>query len=386
MNSRRPSRLPSRPKIGLDFSRLDHASVGAGQYRYAVDLMRGLAALSPRADFVVFGSRPQPVPELQPLFQSSAWSYCQFTCSRGRAAWLRDQFLYRRVLRRERIDLLHALQEVVPVLGSWHLVTTCYDAIFDLFPEYAAIAQSRLHRLFRWAVRRRAACAICISQCTADDVARLWGVPHEKLAVIYLATEMKPAQASEPSIAGPFLLSPYNLEPRKNLDGLLSAFAVLRSQFPELKLVLYGRAAVTADREKRFHSQLRRLFIENGVVLTGFVSDQQLAALFSRCELFVFPSVYEGFGLPVLEAMACGACVVAHNDSAMAEVTGDAGLLLDMRSSEQLAAALAALLRDSDRIAALRRAALARAAPFTIEKMARETLAIYERVLGLPLR
>ena len=83
-------RPPARPKIGLDFSRLDHASVGAGQYRYAVDLMRGLAALNPRADFVVFGSRAEPVPELRPLFQTTAWSYRQFAYSTGRAAWLRD--------------------------------------------------------------------------------------------------------------------------------------------------------------------------------------------------------------------------------------------------------------------------------------------------------
>jgi glycosyltransferase involved in cell wall biosynthesis len=371
----------ARPRIAIDFSRLDHASLGAGQYRYAVDLLLGLSELRPAADFVVLGSRPAPVPELAPLFAAGGWDYRQLELATGRGAWLRDQFAFRRALQRERIALLHSLQSPVPVLAPCPVVVTVHDAIYDLFPEYETVSRSREHRLFRWAVRRRAARAICISQATANDIASLWRVLHAKLDVIHHGTAMKAAPGAKVPVF-PFLLSPYNLEPRKNLSALISALKLLAPEFRDLKLVLYGRAAITPEREQQFRSEIRAAGIEDRIVLTGLVDDPALAALYTHCAAFVFPSLYEGFGLPLLEAMACGACVVAHNESAMAEIAGNAGILLDMRSPQQLAVAVSSLLRDPEKTAQLRRAALARSADFTVERMARATLAVYSRVLG----
>src|SRR5205807_8100889 len=126
-------------------------------------------------------------------------------------------------------------------------------------------------------------------------------------------------------------------------------------------------------REQAFAQQIRELSLEKSVVLAGPVPDQQLASLYRRATVFVFPSLYEGFGLPVLEAMAVGACVVARGASAMAEIVGDAGLCLEMRDPAQLAAGIAGLLHDSRRRLQLAAAARNRAAQFTINRMAHLT-------------
>jgi glycosyltransferase involved in cell wall biosynthesis len=182
----------------------------------------------------------------------------------------------------------------------------------------------------------------------------------------------------------PLLVAPYNLEPRKNLDALLAAVARLKEQTPGLMLALYGRAAVDDEREARFRARVSELRLDGAVSLTGFLEDPELAGLMERAEVFVFPSLYEGFGLPVLEAMTRGACVVARGESAMAEVVGDAGVLVETADPEQLAGALGALLRDPARRGRLGARARARAADWTTERMARETLACYERALRGP--
>jgi glycosyltransferase involved in cell wall biosynthesis len=130
-----------------------------------------------------------------------------------------------------------------------------------------------------------------------------------------------------------------------------------------------------------FLGDVRRLGIEDHVVRTGFLNDNDLAWLYRRATVFVFPSLYEGFGLPVLEAMAAGACVVVRNASAMAEVVGDAGVLVETKDAEKLAGALAALLESPSRRDCLGRAARDRAERFTVRRMAELTLEIYLKSL-----
>ena len=179
-----------------------------------------------------------------------------------------------------------------------------------------------------------------------------------------------------------FVLSPYNLKPRKNLRSLLLAAAEVRKAHSDLKLVLYGRAAVTPAREEAFQAAVREVGLGDAIVLTDFISDESLAWLYRVSTLFVFPTLYEGFGIPVLEAMAAGACVVTRNQSAMAEILGDAGVQVETNDPPQLAAAMAALLNDVARRGELARAARMRAARFSPDAMARGTLAAYARAFG----
>jgi glycosyltransferase involved in cell wall biosynthesis len=367
------------PRVAIDFRWLDGLSLCNGQYRYAVDLMRGLAASRPAMQFVVLGSKPEPVSEIAGIFSDrEQWEYRFLPRIHGKASVYREQALYRRLLPELHLDLFHALHSFVPLFASTPVVETVYDMMLELFPEYAGIARSREYRLHRWAFRRFVSRAIAISQATASDLNRLWDFPAEKTDVVYLSASKQPLASGRPLKGPPILLSPYNLEPRKNLPRLLDAAAKLRKSGIEFRLVLFGMAAVSEQRENEFRSRVRGLGLSNCIEFTGRVSDQRLAELYASGSVFVFPSLYEGFGLPVLEAMNCGACVIAHNDSAMCEVLGNAGWLVDMRSADAICGAISAALNSP----AMGVRAAQRATMFTRERMAHQTLNVYAKVMS----
>jgi len=383
------------PLIALDFSSLDHLTLLNGQYRYCVNLVRGLARLKPVANFVLLGSRREPAAELRSVIrdEKGCWSYRQLLHHRGRGRFWRDQFLYARALRQLRPSLYHSLDGVVPLFSPCPIVTTQHDLMVELFPEYGKVRNSPAYRMNRWAVGHVAKRSICISATTASDLCRFCGVARDRIDVVMHGTEY--LSVAEPggenslregevmSGSWPLVLSPYNLEPRKNLITLLHAVARLRHRYPHLLLALFGHAAVTPEREQGFGRSVTELELEGAVQRTGALDDTILRRLYQQCTLFVFPSLYEGFGLPVLEAMACGACVIARGASAMAEVVGDAGMLVETRDPDLLADAIALLLDDSCARQQLRAAASGRASSFTIERMARLTYRSYCAALGI---
>jgi glycosyltransferase involved in cell wall biosynthesis len=384
--------LTTVPRVALDLGGLDALSLGNGQYRYLVDLVRGLGRLRPPFRFLVLGVRPSPPPLLAPLFitEPQTWRYLPFLRSIGRGSFYRDQVRLAAVLLLERVDLCHSLHAVVPLLAPCPLVVTQHDLMFELFAEYRPAVRSRPYRMTRWGVRHRARRVLCISATTAADLNRLWQVPMERIDVVHHGTDFAAAGQGDldlpPALAalggGPVLVAPYNLEPRKNLGTLLEAFGRLRQAGLDLKLVLFGRAGATPEREQAFNAQVRRAGVADRIVLSGYLSDAELAWLYRRATLFVFPSLYEGFGLPVLEAMAAGTCVVVRGFSAMAEVVGSAGATTEMSDSSRLANTLAELLRRPERRAAFGEAAQRRAASFTLEKMAGLTAETYGKVLA----
>lgn len=379
--------MPRHATVGFDFSGLDHLNLGNGQYRYCIDLLNGLARVETELKFVVIGSQARPPDSIRHAFDGDRWRYVHAPRATFRGAFYLEHARFAWRLRRERIDLLHAPHTFVPFLSGARCVVTVYDLMSEMFPEYRERVQSRPYRLFKHALRRRPCHVIAISQTTADDLQRLWGMPKSQISVVHLGVDVA-APSEQPSAivrhaaASPFILSPYNLEPRKNLMSLLRAFSEIRRTHPDLRLVLYGRAAVTADREQRFQAGIRELGVDQAVMVTGFVPDAELAFLYREAMLFVFPSLYEGFGLPVLEAMAAGACVVARSQSAMAEILGDTGLQVETREPSLLSAAMRSLLEKPERRAALGEAARVRARRFTQDAMVRGTLAAYMRALG----
>ena len=225
----------------------------------------------------------------------------------------------------------------------------------------------------------------------------MWNIPREKIDVVPLGSSF--VRPSEPDsenserqarfgelCSAESLLSPYNLEPRKNLGALIEAVAILRRQYPRLQLLLFGHGGVDIGREEQFSRSLAQFGLSDAVRLLGPIDDSDLAWLYAHTTAFVFPSLYEGFGLPVLEAMASGACVVARNASAMAEITGAAAALIETREPAALAATISALLDAPDQRAHLRAAARTRAEAFTIERMARGTYESYSAALSAGAR
>ncbi len=379
--------------IVIDFSSLDRVSSFSGQYRYSTDLVRGLAELRPNANFLLLGSRPAPVDELRGVFERPAWRYRQVARHQGRGSYYRDQLSLAWTALREGADLLHVLHSPVPVLAPCPVVVTIHDLMFELFPEYAQAVSTRPYRIDRWAVRHRARRVIAISAATASDLNRLWGVGRARIDVVMHGStfaqvtgqhvEDRDSRARFGELcSGRTLLSPYNLEPRKNLASLLKAVGMIRRRHPGLRLLLFGRAAITPEREAQFERLIAELGVEDAVLRLGMVSDEELVWLYGHTTLFAFPSLYEGFGLPVLEAMAAGACVVARNASAMAEIVGEAGALVETADVATLAETISGLLEAPARRAELAASARGRSRTFTVERMARLTLASYRASLG----
>lgn len=393
--------MPSTPRIALDFSQLDALGTTSGQYRYVVDLVCSLARLQPPLQFLLLGSQNEPVAELHDVFRvhGDRWRYRQLPRGQFRGADYANHARYSLLLWRERVSLLHALHTFVPVLAPCPVVITMYDLMYELFADYDEARRSRPYRIHKWAVRHRVRRIISISGTTAADLGNQWGVAADRIDVVPLGSNLRQAAISQTrpdnlpwlTDSSPILVSPYNLEPRKNLASLLQATARLSSRYDDLKLVLFGRAAITTAREENFERAVRELGLGGKVIRCGVLKDHELAELYRRATLFVFPSLYEGFGLPLLEAMSVGACVVARRASAMAEVVGDAGVLVETAEPEALAAAIAKLLGDKEGEGGevcknlrqeLGRRARERAAAFSLERMAGLTYQSYLSALN----
>ena len=378
--------------LAIDWG-MDGHSVANGQHRYAADLLRALAAIRAADRVTVFGSRPAQPPHLDDLFTSGwVWRHKPLAIGRG-SDWV-NQWRSLWAHRRARPDVLHVIDAPVPLFALCSVVVTVHDLMTELYPADSPWTAGRGYRRWRWLHRHRVSRYLAISRTTAADLGRFWSVPPGRIDVVYHgtgnfpppdfeATWAKTLAARFPELTGTrFVLSPYNLEPRKNLAPLLTAFRAIRERFPEVKLVLFGKGAWTAEREAAIESRLAELGIATAVVRAGFVADGELAALYRAADVFAFPALYEGFGLPLLEAMACGGCVLARNASAMAEVVGEAGLLVETADATALAAGLIRLLSDEPERERLRAAARLQAATFTPERMARETVAAYHRAIG----
>jgi glycosyltransferase involved in cell wall biosynthesis len=183
--------------------------------------------------------------------------------------------------------------------------------------------------------------------------------------------------------AGAFLLSPYNLSPTKNLRSLLLAWPAIAARHPSMELILYGQAHVTPETEAEFDRLLSDRPHADRVRRIGHVTDETLAGLYAGCALFIFPTTVEGFGYPLLEAMAHGACCIIRGASAMKEVGGDATVLVETLRPGEIAAAAIELLDDPARRIALGERAKERAARFTVEAMIDKTIDCYRTVAGV---
>lgn len=301
-----------------------------------------------------------------------------------------------RWLRQHRIDLYHATSPFVldqpdlPQLDACPMVATVYDLIPYVFPESYLPGKVQREAYLRAAnFVTEATRVIAISESTARDVSSRWGYPSDRIDVCspFAASGFAPLPADVRDAAlrdlrkrtllpHRYIVTVSALHPVKNLPLLLDAYALLPASLRvQLPLVVCCHLEPTQADEVRGLCQ--DLGIAGDVVLTGFVTDEELVAVYNGAELLVHPSSYEGFGLPVLEAMQCGTPVVTTATSSLAEVAGGAAVLVDPGDAAALAAAITALSLDERRRGALRQAGLDRAKVFTASQLGRSTLASY---------
>lgn len=371
-------------RVAIDLTQVDNQSLGSGQYRYSVDLVNALCGLDEPLHVTVLGSRGAPVPEIAAALAAAntRGAYVAMAAHAGRGAFYLDVARVTAWLARHRMDVYHQVHTIVPPIKTCGVVATLYH----YYPDETLFA-TRPYRYYRWALRERVDVAITISDATRDDMHRHFGVPLERMHTVYpgLSTtfsERTPSPAR--AHAAPFILSPYNLSTPKNLRALIDAWPAIARHHPSLQLVLYGRAQITYDGEVAFDDHVASLAHGDRIRRIGQVSDAELAALYEECTLFVFPTLVEGFGYPLLEAMAHGACCIARDASAMKEIGGDAVCLVETREPAAIAEAALELLADERGRDALRARARTRASAFTVQRMARETLACYRAAAERP--
>ncbi len=364
----------------------------AGINRVVYELISHLPDRRPAVDFAVFApdsednrrllARPGLTPRLTRLPTERPLV---------RIAW--EQVALPIELSRGRIDLLHALGFVSPLAWRGPTIVTAYDLSFLRYPNLFNRGNRLYLTRFAPPSLRRATRVIAISEHTRQDVIQLCGVPPERVTTIVLAADSRYRPATpeavdrfrtERELPKRYILYLGTLEPRKNVATLIQAYAELRRAGDiDHSLVLAG--ARGWHYEPTF-SLVRRLGLEQWVLFPGYVAADEQALWYSAADLFAYPSLYEGFGLPLLEAMACGTPVVASNTSSLPEVVGDAGLLVDPSDVGGLASALRNVLQSDSLRQRLREAGLARARRFSWGKMADETVQVYEAVLRAEAR
>jgi glycosyltransferase involved in cell wall biosynthesis len=381
---------PKKFRIAIDFSAFDYIGFG-GQYRYVINLILGLSEIKQDDfTFIVFGTKINPEPEIAEIFvrQSQQWIYKQIPSWGFKGRDYANYLRYAVLEFRYKIDLWHMPHTFIPGLSRVKLIVTEHDLMYELFDEYLSAVKTRPYQIHKWLVQKRVDQIIAISYSTANDLVRLWDIPEGKISVVqhgirFLLENERRLRPDLQSLFSPdtlTLLSPFNLEPRKNLKSLLLAFKQVREQYPNLQLILYGKAAWTTERNQDYLALVHKLGLEDNIVLTGFVEETDLIILYKQATLFVFPSLYEGFGFPVLEAMSVGTCVLACKSSSLVEVVDTGGLLVDTSNIDELTKGIITLLADNS----LRKKISAKAAQvaekFSVEAMTARTFDVYKKV------
>jgi glycosyltransferase involved in cell wall biosynthesis len=371
--------LRSTLRVGIDANSILGDRGGVGWYTY--DLLRALVELKQDAEIVAY-VRPGARRRLDAGLL--AWERA------ARFRWVeagRMMMRWRGTL--DRLDLYHGTNYRMQTVGRFGGVVTIYDLWLDRAPQYSRklLGQRASHyrtRRTAW----RACRVITISEHSARDIASLHGLPRDRIVVIPCGVSEEFRPTPDPRalseltrrLAVPtehFLLFVGGADPRKNHGTFLQAFARCVARLPGHSVILVG------DQVHRFgdmRETVRTLGLDRRVVCAGIVPMTDLRLLYSHADLFVFPSVYEGFGMPVLEAMACGAPVITSNRTALPEVAGDAAVLVNPEDAEELAEAIIRVLEDSALRDSLRAKGFERVKQFSWERAAHQTMAVYREV------
>ena len=373
-------------KIAIDVSLAVGESAGVGSYTRG--LIEGLAAVDADNEYVLYSylDVPQSPEPIFPQQQNFAFRMLQLEGEHWERIWYKADLPPKEAI--EVVDVLHSPFFNAPREHHGALVVTVYDVSFLLQPQFHTEA-NRLHCL--QGTLNAALYAdriIAISQQTKTDLMDYFSIPAERIRVIHPAhrkvyyrehdVEVIRGALERLGIFHNFILFVGSLEPRKNLKTLLQAYAtyVTHHASKEWLVVAGGKGWLNDD----LSQVAAELGIAERVKFLGYVQEADLRVLYSAAMLFVYPSIYEGFGLPPLEAMACGAPVITSNTSALPEVVGDDALLIDPHSSKALYQAMERVLSDDDLRSRMRQQSLARATLFSWERTAEETLAVYEEV------
>jgi glycosyltransferase involved in cell wall biosynthesis len=349
-----------------------------GDRTYALNLSRALAEIAAPHELFLYTSERSTLteherPHVHPIVLD-AWP-----------GWTWTPVRFPRDIGARRIDVAH-VQYIIPPASPAPVVTTIHDVAFKRFPRLFPLK----HRLLlNWLIpfaAHNSAAVITGSEATKRDLVELYGVDERKIHVTpYAADEsyrpMAKASAQRAvrnrlDVPTPYVLSVGVLQPRKNLPRLVRAYGRIADEVPH-HLVLVGKEGWAGE---ELASAVAALPRDKRPVFTGYVADADLPALYAGADLFAYPSLYEGFGLPPLEAMACGTPVITSNRSSLPEVVGEAGVMVDPTDERALSEAMLRLLNSHEERAALSAAGVEQASRFSWKRTAEMTWQVYEHV------
>jgi glycosyltransferase involved in cell wall biosynthesis len=385
-------------RIAIDIQALQtEDSKDRGRGQYLLHLVPKILELDKRNEYILVANANLPVPEM------AGWPAHRLLKFRGPLGRHRfSETLALLTLLSNRVDIFHIgspLEEgaaIIPQFGrfrSCNVVCTLYDLIPHLFYEHYLAENDPFRSIYEYRLTnvKSADLIFAISEHTRLDTIEHLQIAPDK--VINVGTGVDPffrsfvvhkqkwerALKEKFGIDKRFLFYTGGTDWRKNIEGLIESFAKLPP--PVRSEYLLVIACSLSDGELKQYREIAKTFgVDKSVILTNFISQEELAALYTLCTVFVFPSVYEGFGLPVAEAMCCGAPVIAGNSSSLPDVVRDAGILVDAASSEKLSGAMLKLLTDEKLRDQLSERSLRRSAEFSWEKVASKVISAYETV------
>ena len=365
-------------KIAIDAHSL--GTQAGGNETYYRQLIRGLARDKSQNSYTLFHSHSISLPEAE---RDPRFTLCKIP----KNPLLRLTAALPWALQQIRPDIFHC-QYIQPLWSPGKTVVTIHDLAHEHHPEFfRPVEVLRMKKLVPWTARR-AKHILTVSEFSAADIAQRFDVPREKITVAYQAAspDFHPRDkqtcqehlARAYGIRAPFILYVGRIQARKNLARLVQAYARVRKQGSTATLVIVGK--------KDWQSELvlktiQELGLESSVLFPGFVPFEDLPLFYNSAEVFVFPSVFEGFGLPVIESMASGVATITSRGSSLQEVAGDGALLIDPSDTDSMAAALEKVLSDRELRESLAAAGIRRARQFSQDDLANKTLAVYNALV-----
>jgi glycosyltransferase involved in cell wall biosynthesis len=376
----------ARRRIAFDARYINDRYHGIG--RFAFQLLKHMVLMASEYDFIIYRSK----------FPDGRFKWNEITTSPNVSIrvgsrpiyWPHEQLLWPIFFKRDSIDLFHSPYFNIPLLTRTPVIMTVHDMIFERIPQYMPNAWLRpYYKFLMLSGLRKSAKIITVSKSTAVDLRTIYQFPEEKLAIIPEGVDdsFSPIEHSSRvneirdryDLSAPYILSVGARRPHKNHERLVRAYLNLCDEFPH-DLVIVG------PEDPRFpdviQKELDRTGLDSRVKQLNWIPESDLPILYAMAEIVVLPSILEGFGLPALEAMACGTPVIAADNSSFPEVVGEAGILVDPYEITQIEGGMRSLLINKEKRKQLALAGLERARKFSWETAAQKTLEIYQELLA----
>jgi glycosyltransferase involved in cell wall biosynthesis len=363
-------------RIGIDARMIDNTGIG----RYLRNLLIHLARIDTQNEYIISLNKENTQPVTQPNVQFVPLAISVPLYS------LREQYWLPFEIRKRRLDLVHYPNFDIPLIQSSPYIVTIHDLIYYLYPDQcpSRLAHYYARFMLRYATKH-AHIIITDSHYSKQDLMKYFQIPEHKIQVIFPAADIsathlpeRPFHKAKYGIVQPYILYVGKHHPYKNILTLLRAYVADPEIYDRFQLVIAGKRDA---RRQELYETAERLDPRKKIIFTDFVEEAELFDLYREAHLFVFPSLYEGFGLPPLEAMACGVPVITSNAASLPEVVGDAAILFDPLNVRELAAAMRAVLTNPELWNSLHHKGLQRAQQFSWETAATQLLQIYQSTL-----